>query len=125
QDEFSFDSFHSNAKNIYRLENMVGTGSSRQLWTSTASAIGVLARKNVAAVKDEVRISYNGHYGLYKYADKVFTESNNFFTDASFFSVFDFKLIKGSAANPFPEYNSVVLTESTARKYFGNDNPIG
>jgi putative ABC transport system permease protein len=85
---------------------MVGTGSSRQLWTSTASAIGALAKKNIPAVKDEVRITYNGYYGLYKYGDKVFTESKNFFTDASFFSVFDFKLIKGNAANPFPEYNS-------------------
>ena len=69
QDEFGFDRFHSNAKNIYKLENMVGTGSSRQLWTSTASAIGVLAKKDIAAVKDEVRISYNGSYGLYKYGD--------------------------------------------------------
>jgi len=125
QDEFSYDSFYSNAKNIYRLENMVGTGSSRQLWTSTASAIGVLAKKNIPGIKDEVRISYNGYYGLYKYGDKVFTESNNFFTDPSFFSVFDFKLIKGDASNPFPDYNSVVLTESTAKKYFGNDEPIG
>src|SRR4030095_3242474 len=74
QDEFSFDSFHSNAQNIYKLENMVGTGSSRQLWTETASAIGVLAKKNIPAVKNEVRISYNGYYGLYKYGDKGFTE---------------------------------------------------
>jgi len=125
QDEFSFDSFHSNAPNIYRIENMVGTGSSRQLWTSTASAIGVPAKKNIPGVKDEVRISYNGYYGLYKYADKIFTEQNNFFTDPSFFSVFDFKIIKGNAANPFPEYNSVVLTETTAKKYFGNENAIG
>src|SRR6478735_6508698 len=103
QDEFSFDSFHSKAPNIYRLENMVGTGSSRQLWTSTASAIGVLAKKGIPAVKDEVRISYNGYYGLYKYKDKTFTEPSTFFADPSLFSVFDFKIIKGNAANPLPE----------------------
>jgi len=125
QDEFSFDSFHSQAQSIYKLENMVGTGSSRQLWTQTASAIGVLAKKNIPAVKDEVRISYNGYYGLYKYGNKIFTEDYNFFTDPSFFSVFDFKIVKGNVANPFPEYNSVVLTETTAKKYFGNDEPIG
>src|SRR5579871_6898974 len=59
QDEFSYDAFHSKTKNIYKLENMVGTGSSRQLWTQTASAIGVLAKKNIPDVTDEVRISYN------------------------------------------------------------------
>jgi putative ABC transport system permease protein len=125
QDEFSYDRFHKNAANIYKLENMVGTGSSRQLWTGTASAIGVLAKKNIPVVKDEVRISYNGYYGLFKYQDKTFTEPNTFFTDPSLFSVFDFKVIKGNAANPFPEYNSIVLTESTAKKYFGNEDPIG
>src|SRR5262245_9596855 len=125
RDEFSFDRFHGNAPNIYKLENMVGTGSSRQLWTSTASAIAVLAKKNVPGVKDAVRISYNGYYGLYKYGDKTFTEQDNFFTDLSFFSVFDFKLIEGDNKNPFPEYNAVVLTESTAKKYFGNEDAIG
>src|SRR5580765_1366647 len=79
QDEFSFDRFHKQSANIYRVENMVGTGSSRQLWTSTASAIGVLAKKNIAGVKEEVRISYNGYYGLFKYGNKTFTEPNTFF----------------------------------------------
>jgi putative ABC transport system permease protein len=124
-DEYSYDRFHTNAPNIYKLENMVGTGSSRQLWTNTASAIAVLAKKNIPGVTDAVRMSYNGYYGLYKYGNKVFTEPKNFFTDASFFSVFDFKIIKGNKADPFPDHNAVVLTESTAKKYFGNNDPIG
>src|ERR1700745_3116797 len=78
QDEFSFDHFHQKTANIYRLENMVGTGSSRQLWTETASAIGVLAKKNISDVEDEVRLSYNGYYGLFKYGNKTFTEPNIF-----------------------------------------------
>ena len=125
QDEFSYDRFHKNTDNIYKLENMVGTGSSRQLWTTTASAIGVLAKKDIPAVKDEVRISYNDYYGLFKYGGKTFTEPHTFFADPSLFSVFDFKIIKGSTSNPFPEYNSIVLTETTAKKYFGNEDPIG
>src|SRR5215471_2482341 len=104
QNEFSYDRFHKNASSIYRLENMVGTGSSRQLWTETASAIGVLAKKNIPGVEDEVRLSYNGYYGLFKYDNKTFTEPNTFFTDPSLFSVFDFKLINGNNANPLPEY---------------------
>jgi len=47
QDEFSYDRFHKNGKNIYKVENMVGTGPSRQLWTVTAAPIGVLAKKEI------------------------------------------------------------------------------
>lgn len=125
QDEFSFDGFHKNAPNIYKLENMVGTGSSRQLWTSTASAIGTLAKENIPGVKGEVRISYNGYYGLFKYKDKIFNEQKKFFADPSFFSMFDFNIIQGNASTPFPDDNSIVLTETTAKKYFGTDNAIG
>lgn len=125
QDEYSFDSFNTKEKNIYRLENMAGTGSSRQLWTATASAIGDMAKKTIPAVKDAVRISYNGYYGLYKYGDKVFTEPDTFFADASLFSIFDYKIIEGNAKNPFSQYNSVVINESTAKKYFGNTDAIG
>ena len=42
-----------------------------------------------------------------------------------FFSVFDFKLIKGNVSDPFPDDNSVVITETMAKKYFGNDDPMG
>jgi putative ABC transport system permease protein len=122
QDEFSFDSFHKNAPDIYRLENMVATGSNRQLWTATAAPIGYLAKKEIPGVKDFARISYNGYYGLFRYGDKVFNEQQKFFTDPSFFSLFDFKIITGDAFDPFPDDNSIVITESTAKRYFGDDN---
>jgi putative ABC transport system permease protein len=125
QDEFSYDRFHKNEKNIYKVENMVGTGPSRQLWTVTAAPIGVLAKKEIPGVEDVVRISGNGYYQLFKFKDKVFSEQNNFFTDPSLFSVFDFKLIKGNPSDPFPDDNSVVITESMAKKYFGNDDAVG
>ena len=125
QDEFSFDGFHKKEANIYKLENMVGTGSSRQLWSVTAAPIGVLAKKEIPGVEDVVRIAYNGYYQLFKYKDKVFNEQNKFFTDPSLFSIFDFKVIKGNQANPYPDDNSVVITESTAKKYFGNEDAMG
>jgi putative ABC transport system permease protein len=125
QDEFSYDRFHSKEENIYKVENMVGTGSSRQLWTQTAAPIGVLAKKEIPGVEDVVRISYNGYYGLYKANGKTFAEQKTFFADPSLFSVFDFKIIKGNSANPYPDENSIVITESTAKKYFGNEDALG
>jgi putative ABC transport system permease protein len=125
QDEFSFDSFHKNGANIYKVENMAGTGSSRQLWMNTAAPIGVMAKKEIPGVEEVVRTSYNANYAMFKYNDKIFQEEKNFYTDPSFFSVFDFPIVKGNATKPFPDDNSVVLTESTAKKYFGTDDAVG
>ncbi len=125
QDEYSYDSFHKNAPNIIKLENMVGTNASRQLWTSTTAPIGIMAKQQIPGIKDVVRITENYFYGLYKYGNKSFSDERNYFTDAAFFNVFDFPIIKGNAVNPFPDRNSVVITESTARKFFGNADALG
>lgn len=125
QNEFSFDKFHHKGKNIYRLENKVGTGSSRQIWTSTVAPIAVLAKNEIPAVKEYTRISNTGYFSQYKYMDKVFTQPRTAFTDPSLFSMFDFHIIAGNKADPFPHMNSVVLTKSTAKKYFGDEDPIG
>ena len=125
QDEFSFDRFHKKASDIYRVENMAGTGSSRELWTNTAAPIGAMAHAEVPGVEAFARITYNGNFRLFKYNDKTFHERNNRYVDASFFKFFDFPIIKGDAGNPFPDQHSIVITESMARKYFNQEEPIG
>ncbi|GAB3336174.1 ABC transporter permease [Larkinella ripae] len=125
QDELSFDRFHAKASQIYRLENQVGTGTSQQIWTTTVAPIAEMAKREVADVKDAVRISDGGLYTLYKYRDRTFVEEKAVFADPTLFTVFDFNLIKGNPANPFPGDHSVVLTETTAKRYFGEDEPIG
>lgn len=125
QDEYSYDSFHKNAPNIIKLENMVATGANRQLWTNTAAPIGVMAKEQIPGIKDVVRITGNQFYALYKYNNKSFSDEKTFFTDADFFTMFSFPVIKGNASNPFPDNYSVVITETTAQKFFGNDDAIG
>ncbi|GAB4043706.1 ABC transporter permease [Spirosoma jeollabukense] len=125
QDELSFDRFHRQASVIYRLENRVGTGSSQQIWTTTVAPIATFAKREVPEVKDAVRIAYNGGYTLFKYKNKVFNEEHSYYTDPTLFSVFDFNLIQGNPAKPFSDNNSIILTETTAKRYFGDENPIG
>ncbi|MDR3696645.1 ABC transporter permease [Mucilaginibacter sp.] len=125
QDELSFNSFHKNTPDIYRLELFGGTGSSRQIFSLGVAPIGPLAKQQLPDVLDQVRITGNYDYSLYKYQDKVFGDENAVYADPSFFSVFDFHLVKGDPAKPFSDDNSVVITKSTAEKCFGLSNPIG
>jgi len=125
QDELSFDRFHRQATSIYRLENRVGTGTSQQIWTTTVAPIASFAKREVPDVKEAVRLVYNNSYTLFTYRNKSIQEQRSHFTDPAFFSVFDFPLIQGDPANPFPDDQSVVMTQTTAKRYFGAENPIG
>jgi len=125
QDEYSYDNFHSKAKDIYRLENRVGTGNSTQIWSSTVAPIGKLVKGQLPEVKDYVRMANNYFFSAFRNGDKVFKENNTILADPSFFTFFDFPLIKGNKANPLPAINSVVLTQSSANRYFGTDDVIG
>ncbi len=125
EDELSFDAFHKNASHIYRLEIRGGTGISKQIFTVGVAPIGPLAKQQLPDVIDQVRLTGNYNYSLYKYNEKVFGDENAVFADPSFFSVFDFPLIKGNVTRPFPYDNSVVITRKTAEKFFGTTDPMG
>jgi putative ABC transport system permease protein len=125
QDELSFNGFHKKAPNIYRLELFGGTGASRQIYTVGVAPIGPMAKQLLPDVVESVRITGNNNFSLYKYQQKVFGDEQAGFTDPSFFSMFDFHLVKGNAAKPFTDDNSVVITQKTAQKFFGDADPIG
>jgi putative ABC transport system permease protein len=113
------------APDIYRVEIFGGTGTSRQIWTQDVAPMGPLAKQQLPEVKDQVRITGNYNFSLYKYQDKVFGDERVVFADPSMFSVFDFPIVEGNAAQPFTDDNSVVITRKTAKKYLGDQNPIG
>ena len=85
QDELSFDKFNKQSANIYKLENMVGTGSSVQIWQNTVAPIGVMGKQELPEIKDEVRLARMNFFSLYKYKEKVFTEDKVTYTDPSLF----------------------------------------
>ncbi len=124
QDELSFDRFHTNAKNIHKIGIEGGTGISRQIFTNVIPAIATFAKNEIPEVTETVRILKIGD-APFKYKDRVFIEANFAFTDPAYFSLFDFNLIKGDRNNPFPDNNSLVITERTAKRYFADEDPIG
>ena len=125
QDELSYDGFHTQAKNIYRLENQVGTGNSIQIWQVTNASIATAGKAQLPEILDAVRVNDNYVYAFYKYQGKTFDQHRAIFADPSFFRVFDFELVIGNRNNPFHGDASVIISESTAKKYFGSVDPIG
>ncbi|HSZ33289.1 MAG TPA: ABC transporter permease, partial [Puia sp.] len=122
KDELSYDLFHVNAANLYKLAPKF---SDQNIWYSTPAPIAVYAKKEVPEVQDACRIQEWGNVSIFEYKDKKFTEQHNCLADASFFSIFSFPLIKGNPKQPFTDAHSIVLSETTAKTFFGDEDPIG
>jgi putative ABC transport system permease protein len=125
KDELSFDTFHKNSKNIYRLDIQGGTGATKQIFNLGVAPIAQLAKQQLPEVTNATRLTYDVNFSMYKYRDKVFGDKTAVFADPSLFAMFDFPLIEGNNAKPFPDDNSVVITRRTAQKFFGDVDPIG
>ena len=121
--EFSYDKFHSKSDRIYRAwvrEHYDDQDDIIDIVTPLPLA-GAL-QSSYAEIESTCRV-FNLNT-LVKTGDQSFSE-NIRMVDSSFFNLFDFALIEGSRGNPFPTGNSIILTENTAKKYFGKQNAIG
>jgi len=126
QDELSYDRFHTKADRIFRI---VFSTSDDGMPTNANGSFGVgpALKRDFPEVVETARIRKMGQ-GVTRYVgygEKKFYESLFFFAEPTLFSVFDFPLIQGDPAKALAEPNTVVITESMARKYFGKENPIG
>ena len=126
-DELSFDKFNTKAGQIYKVNAQIGTGSSQQVWGGVQGPVASFALKEVPGVVNAVRLTDCYNYSFFRYKGQLISESSGDlkFADPSLFKVFDYKLLKGNQDNPFPTDNSIIVTESTAKKFFGNESPIG
>jgi putative ABC transport system permease protein len=115
--ELSFDDFHPNVSNKYRLWNTFISESETFSQAPSGTGLGAQLPKHIPAIINTCRI-FNGDYKL-RYNDKAFFESRVIVTDSNFFSFFGFTLLKGNARNVLHSPNDIVLSERTAIKYFG------
>jgi putative ABC transport system permease protein len=125
QEESSYDTFHQHAANIYKFNSHIGTGISAQVWDGCPGPLYHYSRESVPGVANAVRILKRYDEFIVAYKDKKFLEKNSAFVDSTFFNIFSFDLLKGRRDKPFNDNNSIILTASMAKKYFGDKDPMG
>jgi putative ABC transport system permease protein len=125
QDELSFDKFHTNAKNIYKINSHLGTGVGEQVWEGAPSPLALFSKSDIPEVENSVRVAPNYNTSLFTYGSNKFIIRNTAYTDKTLFEIFNFKFLRGNSKQPFKDANSILLTESTAKKFFGDVDPMG
>lgn len=120
-DEISYDKFHQNGDNIYRIYNYFGNYADKDI--ETPAILGPTIRDEIPEIENYVR--YTGASRIYfQYNEQVHYENKVVFADGSLFEIFSFPLLIGDPKTMLEEPTDIVISESTARKYFGAEDPI-
>ncbi|NUM79306.1 ABC transporter permease [bacterium] len=125
QYELSYDRYHAHADRIYRVSRQFyNQNGQMNLWLGPiAPPFAPLLRTDFPQIK--VAQFLRDFNTKLKMGEQAFIENRFFWADEHVLDVFSFELVKGDRRNVLKEPNSIVLTESAARKYFGNADPMG
>lgn len=120
-DELSYDRMHSKADRIYIAAAAIGKD---QMWPVTNAPLAIFGKAEIPAIEEACRLStFNGRV-LLEYGNKKFDELS-IYVDPNFFQIFDYKLLEGNPDKPFDDIRSIVLSKTTAEKYFGKEPAMG
>ncbi|SHG78489.1 putative ABC transport system permease protein [Chryseolinea serpens] len=124
QDELTFDQSAFDSSQIYRVYVKIAVNGSEETSSKTAQVLGPILQQNYPEVKSYMRI---GSFGprAFKYNDKLFRSGSINAVDSTFFKIFAVQFIEGDPASALVEPNSIVLTETAAKRIFGNESPVG
>ncbi|ELR68951.1 putative ABC transporter permease [Fulvivirga imtechensis AK7] len=126
-DEQSYDKFHKHADHIYRVNTVYNYGGTSGKIYNTPTALLPNTLREFSEVKTGTRLFDVSMFSpvVVQREDKLFQESDFLYADSSFFDVFSFQWVKGDPARALVTPYSVVLTEYVAKKYFGDEDPLG
>jgi len=123
--EYSYDDTHINKERIFRIPmSMSEHGGKEQTFAFTYPAVAPALKKDFPEIEQTLRLRIQG--GIVRYNDQKIIEAGTLmYVDPSIFSIFTYKFLEGNAASALSELNDAVITEETARKYFGEEEAIG
>ncbi len=121
--ELSYDKFNVNAARIVRATMEFRQAGTVNKVATTGTKPGPQFTRSFPAIENYVRtfISHN----VIKSSNKTFDEPRILYADPAFFKIFSFKMIEGNASTALNAPDKIVITESMAKKYFGNDDAVG
>jgi len=120
QNELSYDRFHANANQLYRITAQAND------FKAAVNPAGMPAglKEEMPAIKEFVRVMTPSS-NLFEAGERKFAEKRVFYVDSTFLDLFSFPLIKGSRATALHRIDGVLITESIAKKYFGKEEALG
>lgn len=124
RDEISYDRFHEKASRTYRISTRIKLGDTLIDQTQTPGILPATLKNDYPEIEQTVRFGFPLNVSG-QYEDKIFMESSILPADSTFFDVFSFKLLKGEKKSALNNPETLVITEETAQRYFGNEDPIG
>ena len=125
QDELNFDTFHEKSNRIFRVVEIRSTlDQGDQHIAYTMGPLGPALVNDFPEVVDAVRF-FEGWRLTVKQGEVRNIVRNYLFSEPDFFNVFDFELLQGDPNTALTEPHSIILTETTARQLFGDENPLG
>jgi len=123
-DELEYDYFHANANRLYRvMENQRYTDGRIYTFAATPGPMAPFIKEKYPEIEKATRFTWEVN-NLMQVDDKTFYEMGRY-VDQDFVEMFSFPFIKGNMATALKDKNSVVITEKMAKKYFGEEEPIG
>jgi|WetSurMetagenome_2_1015567.scaffolds.fasta_scaffold00730_7 putative ABC transport system permease protein len=122
--DLSYDKYHMNARQIYRIEFSVTRPEGTSRMAQSPALLGPTLKSEYPEIKKFTRVCFTERSsvkagGTNKYEDRII------YADSAFFGIFTFKAVAGNVNQFLKKPNSIILTESTAKKYFSNENPLG
>jgi putative ABC transport system permease protein len=119
-DELSYDQSHQHADNIYRMVVKRQYPGRATSYSDIPQSYAYAVKQEFPEVQEAMRIfDFTGGVFQLKYGDKSFEEKKVLAVDSNFFNVFSSQILAGNKNNALEKANSVVLNETTAKKYFG------
>ena len=125
QDELSFEKYNKYAENIFRVEEDQFYSGERYHVTVTPYPSGPVWMQKIPEIKEQTRLNLWLPRVLFRNGDKVFFENSIIAADSGFLKMFTLPLLRGDVATALRAPHSLIISEKLARKYFGNENPVG